>query len=96
MAEPTTSGDEIMSLLMGENEDVEDEKPVVEAVLSLDDVTVEVDQYALAETPEDGDEAPPESFEFISSSGPTLSQTVASTHEEEEHHLTPDDMPRRL
>jgi len=93
MAEPTTSGDEIMSLLMGENEDVEDEKPVVEAVLSLDDVTVEVDQYALAETPEDGDEAPPESFEFISSSGPTLSQTVASTHDEEEHHLTPDDMP---
>ena len=94
MAEPTTSGDEIMSLLMGENEDIEDEKPVVEAVLSLEDVTVEVDQYALAEASQDGEEAPPESFDFISSSGPTLSQTVASSeNEEEEHHLTPEDMP---
>lgn len=95
MAEPTTSGDEIMDLLMGDNEDVEDEKPVVEAVLSLDDVTVEVDQYALSEASQDGEDAPAESFDFISSSGPTLSQTVASSHvEEEEHVLTSEDMPR--
>ena len=94
MAEPTTSGDEIMDLLMGDNEDVEDEKPVVEAVLSLDDVTVEVDQYALSEASQDGEDAPAESFDFISSSGPTLSQTVASSqNEEEEHLLTPEDMP---
>ncbi len=94
MAEPTTSGDEIMSLLMGDNEDVEDEKAIVEAVLSLDDVTVEVDQYALSQSVNDDEDAPPETFDFISSSGPTLSQTVASSqNEEEEHLLTPEDMP---
>ena len=83
-----------MSLLMGDNEDVEDEKPIVEAVLSLDDVTVEVDQYALSQSVNDDEDAPPETFDFISSSGPTLSQTVdSSQNEEEEHLLTPEDMP---
>ena len=84
MAEPSTSSDEIMSLLLGENEEEEDIGPVVEAVLALDDVTVEVDQYAATTTAQDEDgEHVPESFEFIGSEGPTLSSTVESSEPEE-------------
>ena len=94
MAEPTTSGEEIMSLLLGENEEVEDIRPVVEAVLSMDDVTVEVDQYALSESAKDEDGEPvPETFEFIGSEGPTLSSTVESA-EPEEVELTAEDAPK--
>ena len=49
MADPSSTNDEIMSLLLGENEEDEDEGPVVEAVLSMDDVMVEVDQYAVSQ-----------------------------------------------
>ena len=35
MAAPSSTADEIMGLLLGENEEEEDEGPVVEAVLSL-------------------------------------------------------------
>ncbi len=95
MAEPSTSGEEIMSLLLGENEeDEEDIGPVVEAVLALDDVTVEVDQYAATTTAQDEDGEPiPETFEFIGSEGPTLSSTVESS-EPEEVELTADDAPK--
>ena len=95
MAEPTTSGDEIMSLLLGDNEDVEEAPEVVEAVLSLDDVTVDVDQYSLSapEQNEEGEEIP-ESFEFIGSQGPTLSKTVLAEEEEEEVELTVEDAPK--
>jgi hypothetical protein len=64
MAEPTATGEEIMSLLLGDNEALEEEVEVVEAVLSLDDVTVDVDQYELPTTEinEDGEEIP-ESFQ---------------------------------
>ena len=41
-AEPSATNDEIMSLLLSDNEEEEDAGPVVEAVLSLDDVTVAV------------------------------------------------------
>lgn len=94
MAEPTSTNDEIMSLLLGDNEEEEDTGPVVEAVLSLDDVTVEVDQYSIAETEVDEDGEPvPESFDFIGSEGPTLSSTVESTAPAEVE-LTTEDAPK--
>ena len=94
MAEPSSTNDEIMSLLLGDNEEEEDTGPVVEAVLSLDDVTVEVDQYSITETEHDEDGAPvPESFEFIGSEGPTLSSTVTS-QEPDEVELTAADAPK--
>jgi hypothetical protein len=93
MAEPTATGEEIMSLLLGDNEALEEEVEVVEAVLSLDDVTVDVDQYELPTTEinEDGEEIP-ESFQYIEGDGPTLSETVSS-EEEEEVELQPSDAP---
>ena len=94
MAEPSSTNDEIMSLLLGDNEEEEDTGPVVEAVLSLDDVTVEVDQYSITETEHDEEGEPvPESFEFIGSQGPTLSSTVAS-QEPAEVELTAADAPK--
>ena len=94
MAEPSSTNDEIMSLLLGDNEEEEDIGPVVEAVLSLDDVTVEVDQYSITETEHDEDGTPvPESFEFIGSEGPTLSSTVTS-QEPDEVELTAADAPK--
>ena len=94
MAEPTTSGEEIMSLLLGENEEEEDIGPVVEAVLAIDDVTVEVDQYASTTPAQDEDGTPvPDSFEFIGSEGPTLASTVESS-EPEEVELTAADAPK--
>ena len=93
-AEPSATNDEIMSLLLSDDEEEEDTGPVVEAVLSLDDVTVEVDQYSIAETEHDEDGEPvPESFEFIGSQGPTLSSTVAS-EVPAEVELTPADAPK--
>lgn len=93
MAEPSTSGEEIMSLLLGENEEEEDIGPVVEAVLALDDVTVEVDQYAATTAQDEDGEPVPETFEFIGSEGPTLSSTVESS-EPEEVELTAEDAPK--
>ena len=94
MAEPTTTEDEIMSLLLGENEEEEDTGPVVEAVLSLEDVMVEVDQYAVSEPKHDEEgELVPDSFDFIEGEGPTLSSTVTS-QEPEEVELTADDAPK--
>jgi hypothetical protein len=89
MATPTTSGDEIMSMLLAENEDDEEEGvQVVEAVLSMDEITVEVDQYSLGQPTHDEDGEPqPESFEFIGSEGPTLSETVASVEDDEPTEL---------
>ena len=68
MATPSTSGSDLLNTLMGELE-VEEEEITVEAVLSLEDVAVEVDQYEEAKQEED-------SFQFITGSTPTLSQTV--------------------
>jgi len=94
MAEPTTSGEEIMNLLLGENEEEEDIGPVVEAVLAIDDVTVEVDQYASTTPAQDEDGQPvPDSFDFIGSEGPTLASTVESS-EPEEVELTAADAPK--
>lgn len=92
-AKPSASNEEIMSLLLGENEE-EDAPKVVEAVLSMDDVTVEVGQYNLPPVEHDEKGEPvPESFDFIGSQGPTLSSTVTSK-ETEEVELTTDDAPK--
>ena len=93
MAEPTTTGEEIMDLLLGENEDPEETVAVVQAVLAMDDVTVDIDQYAVVPPLGDDEEAEPESFDFIEGQGPTLSQTVLA-EEEEEEMLTAADAPK--
>ena len=83
-----------MSLLLGDNEDDEDAAPIVEAVLAMDNVTVEVDQYTATTVVEGDDGTPvPETFEFIGSEGPTLSTTVESSESEEEE-LTIADAPK--
>ena len=77
-AAPSTSGNELMSLLLSDDLEVPDEDEyVVEAVLTLEDAAVEISQY---ETVNEED-----SFEFIDSdgAGPTLAQTVDYVKPEE-------------
>lgn len=69
MATPATTGSELLNTLM-EHAELEEEEVAVEAVLSLDDVSVEIDQY------EDSKQEGEDAFQFISGSTPTLSQTV--------------------
>ena len=97
MATPTTSGDEIMNLLLGENEELEEVLGMVEAVLTMDDITVDVEQYAIHDPlVNDEGEAMPESFEFLGSQGPTLSRTIeVQEDEEEEETLSEADAPKQ-
>ena len=75
---------DLLSTLMNNDDDVEGEEFAVEAVLDLEDVTIEVDQY--------DDPLSSDGFSFIDSEGPTLSETVEfETREEVE--LTTDDAP---
>ena len=77
-AAPSTSGNELMSLLLSDDLEVPDEDEyVVEAVLTLEDEEVEIGQY---ETVDEED-----SFEFIAGggAGPTLAQTVDYVKPEE-------------
>ena len=75
-AAPSTSGNELMSLLLSEDLEIPDEDDyAVEAVLTLEDEEVEIGQY---ETVDEGD-----SFEFIGGAGPTLAQTVDYVKPEE-------------
>jgi len=96
MAPSTTPDNEIMALLLGENEEAEDEGPAVEAVLSMDDVTVDVDQYAV--TGEADEEATPTvaTFDYIESVSPTLAATVpAADAEPTPNELRPEDAPKK-
>ena len=69
MATPSTAESEIMTTLLGDDsEDTQEEDYAVEAVLSLDEVTIEIDQFAADNSAEEG------KFDFITSSGPTLSE----------------------
>ena len=68
MAPPTSTDSEIMSTLLSEGFDEFEEEEAVEAVLTLDDITVDVDQFDISDE-ENSD------FQFIDSSGPTLSDT---------------------
>ena len=77
-AAPSTSGNELMSLLLSEDLEIPDEDDyAVEAVLTLEDEEVEIGQY---ETVDEED-----SFEFIggAGAGPTLAQTVDYVKPEE-------------
>ena len=77
-AAPSTSGNELMSLLLSDDLEVPDEDEyVVEAVLTLEDEEVEISQY---ETTNEEN-----SFEFIAAegAGPTLAQTVDYVKPEE-------------
>ena len=68
MAPPSSSDSDIMSTLMNEDFEEFEEENAVEAVLTLDEVTVQVDQFDQSASSSD-------TFQFIESSGPTLSET---------------------
>ena len=85
MATPSTSGSDLMNTLLEDNEAQEDEA-AVEAVLSLDDVAVEIDQYETTNPDEE------DSFQFISGSTPELAQTV-DFEAPEEVELSASDAP---
>ena len=89
MATPSSTESDIMSTLMGDDKlDTEEEDYAVEAVLSLDEVTIDIDQFE-ANNPDDE-----EQFEFISSSGPTMSE-VQDYSKPDEVELSPDDAPEK-
>jgi len=79
----TSVKNDLLSTLM-DDDDEEEEEYSVEAVLALEDVTVEVDQY--------DDAAGSEDFSFIESEGPTLSETV-EFEKAEEVELSTEDAP---
>ncbi|MEK9730967.1 MAG: hypothetical protein VW230_04325 [Candidatus Poseidoniales archaeon] len=85
----STPNSEILDILLSDSEEEEYELMAVEAVLSMDDVVVDVDQYSILES-QDGDE--PEEFSFFPASGPTLTETVESTPYVDEE-LSIDDAP---
>jgi len=75
---------DLLSTLMDSDDNDKEEEFAVEAVLNLEDVTIEVDQY--------DDPLSSDGFSFIDSEGPTLSETVEfETREEVE--LTTEDAP---
>ncbi|HJL97099.1 MAG TPA: hypothetical protein QF401_03010, partial [Candidatus Poseidoniaceae archaeon] len=76
MATTSTSGSDLLNTLMAEVE-LEEDDVAVEAVLSLEDVSVEIDQY------DDSSQEENDSFQFISGSSPTLSATVEFESPEE-------------
>ena len=89
MATPSATESDIMLTLLEQELDEEGEDDfAVEAVLSLEDVTVEVDQF---EVEDDGQDA---GFDFISSSGPTLSE-VQDYEIPQEVELSKDDAPSK-
>ena len=75
---------DLLSTLMNEDDADDDEEFAVEAVLDLEDVTIEVDQY--------DDSVQSDGFSFIDSEGPTLSETV-EFESQEEVELTTEDAP---
>ena len=88
MATPSATESDIMSTLMNQETDDEEEDFAVEAVLSLEDVTIEVDQF---EVEDDGQDT---GFDFISSSGPTLSE-VQDYETPQEVELSKEDAPSK-
>ena len=89
MATPSATESDIMLTLLDQELDEEDEDDfAVEAVLSLEDVTVEVDQFEVEDSGQDA------GFDFISSSGPTLSE-VQDYEIPQEVELSKDDAPSK-
>ena len=85
MAEPSSTQSDIMTTLLGDDIEDEEEEHAVEAVLSLDEVTIEIDQFDVNQTDQE--------FDFIKSSGPTLSE-VQDYHQPEEVELDKSDAPK--
>ena len=87
MAAPSSSDSEMMSVLLSDDleEFVEDE--AVEAVLSLEDVTVEIDQFETSSNEE-------QDFEYLESSGPTLSE-IKDYQTPDEVELSKSDAPKK-
>lgn len=80
---PSTSGSELMSLLLSDVlEPIDEDDYMVEAVLTLEDAAVEISQY---ETTNEED-----SFEFIGGGSPTLAKTVDYVKPEEVELLVSD------
>ena len=89
MATPSSNESDIMTTLLGDDTlDEEEEDYAVEAVLSLDEVTIDIDQFEANGPDEEGQ------FEFIASSGPTLSE-VQDYSTPDEVELSPDDAPKQ-
>lgn len=89
MATPSATESDIMLTLLDQELDEEGEDDfAVEAVLSLEDVTIEVDQFEVEDSGQDG------GFDFISSSGPTLSE-VQDYEIPQEVELSKDDAPSK-
>ena len=89
MATPSATESDIMSTLLDQETDDEGEEDfAVEAVLSLEDVTVEIDQFEVEDSKQDA------GFDFISSSGPTLSE-VQDYETPQEVELSKDDAPSK-
>jgi len=87
MAPPSSTDSEIMATLLNEGFDEFEEEDAVEAVLTLDDITVEVDQFELSSEEN-------EDFQFIDSSGPTLSD-IKDYQKPQEVHLESSDAPAK-
>lgn len=89
MATPSSNESDIMTTLLGDDtSDEEEEDYAVEAILSLDEVTIDIDQFEANDPDEEGQ------FEFIASSGPTLSE-VQDYSTPDEVELSPDDAPKQ-
>ena len=80
----TSVKNDLLSTLMDDADDGEEEEYSVEAVLALEDVTVDIDQY--------DDTGDSDDFSFIESEGPTLSETV-EFETAEEVELSTEDAP---
>ncbi len=85
MAAPSSSDSEILSTLMSDDFEEFEEEDAVEAVITLDEVTVEVDQFDQSSNDSD-------TFQFIESSGPTLSE-IKNYQTPDEVQLSESDAP---
>ena len=87
MAAPSSSDSEILSTLMSDDFEEFEEEDAVEAVITLDEVTVEVDQFDQSSNDSD-------TFQFIESSGPTLSE-IKNYQTPDEVQLSESDAPSK-
>ena len=89
MATPSSTESDIMTTLLGDDAvEEEEEDYAVEAVLSLDEITIDIDQFEANDPDAEGQ------FEFIASTGPTLSE-VQDYSIPDEVELSPDDAPKQ-
>ena len=87
MAEASSSDSDMMSILLSDDLEEFVEEDAVEAVLSLDEVTVEIDQFETSSIQE-------QEFDYLESKGPTLSETK-DYQTPEEVELSKSDAPKK-